>query len=110
MAVHKHAAGPLHSKAVCSAYGIFDFIKRKVPSANEGVFRAHSPIVFWFWVELSREVFLLFVHRVLLIHKRVKLALDTVCLQADILKWNSCQKASKALFAIEYESNLHVKA
>ena len=26
------------------------------------------------------------------------------------LKWNSCQKATKALFVIEYESNLRVKA
>ena len=26
------------------------------------------------------------------------------------LKWNSGQKATEALFGIEYESNLHVKA
>ena len=26
------------------------------------------------------------------------------------LKWNSRQKATEALFAIEYESNLHIKA
>ena len=31
-------------------------------------------------------------------------------LTVEILKWNSCHKATKALFAIEYESNLHVKA
>ena len=40
MAVHKHAAGPLHPNLVCSTYGIFDFIRGKVPSANGGVFGA----------------------------------------------------------------------
>ena len=39
MAVHKHTAGPLHPNSVCPAYGMFDFIRRKVPSANGGVFR-----------------------------------------------------------------------
>ena len=33
MAVRKHAASPLHPNAVCPAYGIFDFIRKKVPSA-----------------------------------------------------------------------------
>ena len=40
MAVRKHTAGPLRPHAVCPAYGIFDFIRRKVPSAN-GVFSEH---------------------------------------------------------------------
>ena len=29
---------------------------------------------------------------------------------SDMLKWNSRQKATRALFGIEYESNLHVNA
>ena len=32
--------GPLQTNAVCPAYGIFDFIRRKVQSTDGGVFRA----------------------------------------------------------------------
>ena len=37
MAVCKHAAGLFHPNTVCPACGIFDFIRRKVPSANGAV-------------------------------------------------------------------------
>ena len=48
MEVSKHAGGPLHANAVCVLHMAFDFIRRKVPSANGGVFRA-PPLFSLFW-------------------------------------------------------------